>query len=64
MLAQNGNNGERLQRRHVAGASHYDVRLGLLVIPGPLPDADPFWGMRGGGVHCRAGCLPAIMALT
>jgi hypothetical protein len=51
MLAQNRNSGERLQRRHVAGASHHYVRLGVLVIACPLPDADAFCAMRGGGVH-------------
>ena len=50
MLAQNGNRGERFQRGHVAGASHHHVRLGVLVIAGPLPDADAFCAVRDGSV--------------
>ena len=51
MLAQNGNGGQNLQRGRVAAAGHHHVRLGALVVAGPLPDADAFRAMHHGGVH-------------
>ena len=51
MLAQNGNGGQNLQRGRVAAAGHHHVRLGVLVVAGPLPDADAFRAMHDGGVH-------------
>ena len=41
ILAQELHGCQRLQRGHVAGARHDDVRLAVLVTAGPFPDADP-----------------------
>ena len=51
MFAKNGNGGQNLQRRRVAAAGHHHVRLGALVVAGPLPDADAFRAMHDGGIH-------------
>ncbi len=51
MLAQDGHRRQRLQRRHVAAAGHDDVGLGVLVVAGPLPDADALGAVLDGGVH-------------
>ena len=51
MLAQDGNGGQRLQRGHVAAAGHDHVRLDVLVVAGPLPDADAFGAVLDGGIH-------------
>ena len=51
MLAQNGNGGQNLQRGRVAAAGHHHVRLGVLVVAGPLPDANSFRAMHDCGVH-------------
>ena len=39
-IAQDGHGGQRFKRRGIAAAGHDDVRLGVLVGGGPLPDAD------------------------
>ena len=41
VLAQELHRRQSLQRRHVAGAGHDDVRLTAAVVAGPLPDPDP-----------------------
>ena len=51
MLAQNGNGGQNLQRGRVSATSHHYVRLSILVIAGPLPDANSFRAMHDRGVH-------------
>ncbi len=51
MLAKDGNGRQDLQRRRVAATRHHHVRLGALVVAGPLPDADPFRAMHDRGVH-------------
>ena len=43
--------GQRLQRRHVAGAGHDDIGLTATVVAGPLPDADPRGAVLDGLVH-------------
>jgi len=68
MLAKNGNGGQNFQRGRVAAAGHDDIRFGgVLVVAGPLPDANPFGAMHHGGVHVqplREACLPATTTLT
>ena len=51
VLAQDRDRGQRLQRRHVAGAGHDDVRLRAPVVAGPLPDADARRAVLDGLVH-------------
>ena len=51
MLAQDGDGGERLQRGHVAAAGHDHVGRDVLVVAGPLPDADALGAVLDGGVH-------------
>ena len=51
MFTQDRNGGQRLQRRHVAGAGHDHVRLGVAVAAGPFPDADALGAMHGGLFH-------------
>ena len=53
MLAQDGDGGERFQRRHVAAAGHDHVGLTALVIARPMPDADALGAVLDGGVHCQ-----------
>ena len=66
--AQQIDGSQRLQRRHVAGAGHHDVRLAAFVVAGPFPDADARRAVpdrpRPCRSHCSAGCLPATMTLT
>ena len=40
VLAEEVDGGQRLQRRHVAGAGHDDVGLAAVVVARPVPDAD------------------------
>ena len=60
--------GERLERRHVAGAGHHDVGLAARVAARPVPDADAARAVRDRRVHrsasASAGCLPATITLT
>jgi len=42
-----------LQGGCVAAAGHHHVRLGVLIVAGPLPDADSFRAMDDGGIHCQ-----------
>ena len=51
MLAQDGDGGQGFEGGHVAAAGHDDVRRGVLVVAGPLPDADALGAMLDGGVH-------------
>ena len=51
MFAQDGDGGQRFQRGHVAAAGHDHVGRGVLVVAGPLPNADAFGAMLDGGVH-------------
>jgi hypothetical protein len=51
MFAKNGNGGQNLQRGRVSAAGHDHVWLGVLVVTGPLPDANAFRAMHHGGVH-------------
>ena len=51
MLTKDGNGGQDLQRGRVSAAGHHHVGLGVLVVAGPLPDADAFRAMHDGGVH-------------
>ncbi len=47
MLAKDRNGGQYLQRRRVAATGHHYVRFsGVLVVAGPLPDADSFSAMH------------------
>ena len=53
-MAQNGYGGQNLQGGRVATAGHDDIRLGgVLVVAGPLPDANAFRAMHDGGVHVQ-----------
>src|SRR5208283_4368389 len=40
MFAQDGYGRQNLERRRVAAAGHHDIRLRVLVVARPLPDAD------------------------
>ena len=51
VLAQNGSSRQYLQCGCIAAASHHDVRFDVLVIAGPLPDANAFGAMDDGFVH-------------
>ena len=51
MLAQDGNGGQNLQRGCISTTSHHYVRLTILVVAGPLPDADSFRAMDDRFVH-------------
>jgi len=61
MLPQDGNGRENLERRRVAAAGHHDVRLGVLVVAGPLPDANPLGAMHDAASivsHWGRACFP------
>ncbi len=45
MLAQPVHRRQRLQRRHVAGACHDDIRLDAFRVAGPMPDRRPACAM-------------------
>ena len=51
VLVQELDGGQRLERRHVAGAGHDDVGLAPLVVARPLPDADPRRAVLDRAVH-------------
>ena len=58
MLAQDRNRRQRLERRHIAGAGHDHVRLAVLIVAGPLPDADALGAMLDGRIHRSATAAP------
>ncbi len=61
MLAQQGDRRQGFERRHVAGAGHDDLRLAVLVVAGPGPDADAGGAVLDGGIHVEPlgrGLLP------
>src|SRR5664280_2840364 len=45
MLAKDRNGSQYLQRRRVSATGHDHIRLGALVVAGPLPDTDSFRAM-------------------
>ena len=51
MLAKDRDRGQNLKRRRLSATGHHDVRFGVLIVARPLPDADAFGAMHGGGVH-------------
>src|SRR5689334_6181749 len=51
MLAHDRYRGERLQRGNIAAARHDDIRRAVLVVAGPLPDADALRAVLDGRVH-------------
>ncbi len=52
MLAEDGHGGQNLERGRIPAAGHHHVRLdGVLVVAGPLPDADAFRAVHHRGVH-------------
>ncbi len=53
MLAQDRNRRQHLQRRRIAATGHYHVGLTVLIVAGPLPDAEAFRAMHDGFVHAQ-----------
>ena len=51
MLAQNGNSGQNLERGRVPATGHHHVRLRILVVASPLPDANSFRAMHNCFIH-------------
>ena len=51
MFAKDGNGSQDLQRGRVSATGHHHVGLALLIVAGPLPDADSFRAMHHSGVH-------------
>ena len=51
MLAKDGDGSKNLQGGRVSAAGHHHVRLAVLIVAGPLPDADPFGAMHDRLVH-------------
>jgi len=51
MFAEYGNGSQDLQRGRVSATGHHHVRLGALVVAGPLPDADTFRTMNDSRFH-------------
>ena len=51
MFAKNGNGSQNLQRGCVATPGHHHLRLGALVVAGPLPDADSLRAMHDCRIH-------------
>ena len=66
-VAQQVDRRQRLQRRHVAGAGHHDVRLARrrrVPAHSQMPTPARQWASASSAVsHCGAGCLPATMTL-
>jgi hypothetical protein len=61
LLPQQLHRGQGLERRHVAGARHDHIRLAVLVVAGPRPDADAGGAMPDGSVQVeplRRGLFP------
>ena len=50
MLTQQRDGGQRLQRRHVTGAGHYDIGIAV-VVARPVPDAEARSAVANGLVH-------------
>ena len=53
ILTQNGNGGQYLQRRRIAATSHHYIRIGVLVVAGPFPNAYTFRAMHDSGLHTQ-----------
>ena len=53
VLAQDRGGGQDLQRGRVPATGHDDVRLGSLVVAGPVPDADPLGAVHDRCVHAQ-----------
>ena len=51
VLAQDRDGGQRLQGGDIAAAGHDDVGCDVLVVTGPLPDADALGAMLHRGIH-------------
>src|ERR1700722_3577276 len=51
MLPEDGNGSQDLQRGRVTAAGHYYIGLSILVVAGPLPDANSFRAVNNSGVH-------------
>src|ERR1700691_2329359 len=51
MMPKDGDGCKNFQRRSVTAAGHYHIRLGILVVASPLPDANSFRAMNNSGVH-------------
>ena len=60
VLPQDGNGGERLEGGDVARATHDDVRLDIVLVTGPLPDADTLGAVFYGGLHRQATAEPDV----
>ena len=51
MLSQQIDRGQRLERRHVAGAGHHHVGLAAAIVARPFPDADARGAVLDRRVH-------------
>src|ERR1035437_4848277 len=51
ILAHQVNGSERFQRRNIAAAGHDDVRLAVLIVACPVPDADAARAVQDGLLH-------------
>jgi len=67
MLAKDGDGSQDLQRGRVSATGHHHVRVGILVVAGPLPDANPFGAMHHRLLHGEplgSACFPATTTFT
>jgi hypothetical protein len=53
MLTKDGNGSQNLQGGRVSAAGHHYIWLGVLVVAGPLPDANSFRAMHNCGIHSQ-----------
>ncbi len=50
VLPQQGGGGQRLVGGDVTASGHHQIRLGALVVAGPVPDADALGAVDDGGI--------------
>src|ERR1035438_3796609 len=53
MLVKNGNCCQYFQRWSISTTSHYHIRLRVLIVAGPFPDANPFCAMHNCLIHSQ-----------
>src|SRR5277367_2116080 len=53
MLTKDGNSSQNLQSGCVSAAAHYYIRLCVLGVAGPLPDANSFCAMHNSSIHSQ-----------
>ncbi len=67
VFAQDGHGGQSLQSRGIAAAGHDHIRLGALVVRGPVPDADALRAVDDGLLHrepLRPRCFEVTITFT